>query len=97
MAFTSSVEKYKSRRDQQRLAKYVGNIKAVLENYIGMDDMPYNIITEIYEEVRAIVQIAEKRNLSWQRFCELDSQIIPLFLGLAVDVDCTSFRSKFNV
>ena len=97
MSFTSSIEKYKSRRDQQRLAKYIGKIKSVLESYHVIEDMPYNVVTEIYEEVRSIVQIAEKRSLSWQKFCEMDSGIITLFLGLAVDVDCTSYEVIINL
>ena len=89
MTFTASVEKYKSRRDQQRLAKYIGQIKQIIDT-IDSDEIKYNVITEIYEEVRSISQIAEKRNFSWQKFCENDISIVVLLLSLCVKIECCS-------
>ena len=62
----------------------------VLKSNLGDSSVRYNDMAEIYEEVHAIVQIAEKRNCSWQKFCEADMSILELLLDISVLVECCS-------
>ena len=87
LAMVASPEKYRSRRDQQRLTKYFESIDK-LHQSVGDQgsSMSYNQVAEIFENIKAITDIAKKRVQSWQSFAENEKWISELLLKLSFKV-----------
>ena len=85
VAMVSSPEKYRSRRDQQTLTKYLESIEKIHRSTV---ECSYNEIAEIFENFKSIIEIAKKRIHSWQKFAESEKWIAELLLNLSLKVEC---------
>ena len=85
LVMVSSPEKYRSRRDQQKLAKYLESIEKIHKE---TEECSYNDIAEIFENFKAIIDIAKRRIVSWQKFAESEKWIAELLLNLSLKIEC---------
>ena len=89
LAMVASPEKYRSRRDQQRLAKYFESIDTLHRSKLSHSgaSLSYNEIAEIFENITSITDIAKKRVQSWQSFAESEKWVSELLLQLSFKVE----------
>ena len=85
VTLVSSPEKYRSRRDQQTLTKYLESIEKIHRATV---ECSYHDIAEIFENFKSIIEIAKKRIHSWQKFAESEKWIAELLLNLSLKVEC---------
>ena len=88
LAMVQSPDRYRSRRDQQRLAKYfeaIERIHRTAECALG-----YNEIAEIFENIKSVADIAKARVASWVTFADSEKWLPELLLRLSVKVECCS-------